>query len=303
MRNFWPLAATLAAALGCSDDADTVSREGRDPAPPSCNIATPERGAGGDAAAGAPTVGEGGSGGPPATPIEENASGGGAAGVASEEDAGSGGAASVSAECEPGSPVLAEHLVNARDLGGLPLPGGERVGCGAVFRGPPLSLSSAGCDEAARLGLKTLIDLRVAGERAARPDAACVDAQRVHAPLPVPYGLGPSDYLADLHETASIALAFRTLGNAAAYPVYLHCTYGRDRTGVVIALWLLVLGASRDTVMQDYLLSAKSVGAFPDSLAAVLDEVEARGGAEAVLRDVGITTEELAVMRQMRTER
>jgi hypothetical protein len=303
MRSFWPLAPLLAAALGCTDDADTVTTVGRNPAQPTYMNATPEGGAGGNVAAGASTDGEGGSGGTGGASMGGSPSGGGAAGASLDEEPGSSGAGGATARCEPGSPVLAKHLTNARDLGGLPLPGGERVGCGVVFRGPPLSLSNAGCDEAARLGLKTLIDLRVAGERNARPDAACVDAQRVHAPLPVPYGLGPSDYLADLHETASIALAFRALGNPAAYPVYLHCTYGRDRTGVVIALWLLVLGASRDTVMQDYLLSATSVGAYPDSLAAVLDEVEARGGAEVVLRDAGITTEELAVMRQMRTER
>jgi protein-tyrosine phosphatase len=193
--------------------------------------------------------------------------------------------------------VLTSELSNARDLGGTPLAPAGAVACGAIYRGPPLRLSDSGCGEAAQLGIRTLIDLRIESERTNIPDAACVDAKRVFAPLPVPYGLAPADYLNDLHETASMALAFHTFGDEAAYPIYFHCTFGRDRTGVVGALLLLALGATRETVMQEYLLSQPYVGAFPDSLAAVLDEVEQRGGAEAVLREIGITTAELEVMR------
>ncbi len=307
MSNFWRLSPLLAAALGCSANADVATTIARNPAEPTRTNATP--GAAGDSGAAgafASSAGEPGSTGAAGALPEEEPSGGGAAAAgassATSGEPGSSGATSGPTGCEPGSPILVPHVVNARDLGGLPLVAGGSVGCGAVFRGPPLILSKEGCDEAARLGVRTLIDLRVSGERDARPDAPCVAPERVHAPLPIPYGLGPSDYLADLHEKKSIAIAFRALGDPAAYPVYLHCTYGRDRTGVVIALWLLALGASRETVMQDYLRSGASVGAYPDSLAAVLDEIESLGGAEAVLRDAGITTEELAAMRRIRTE-
>jgi hypothetical protein len=61
---------------------------------------------------------------------------------------------------------------------------------------------------------------------------------------------------------------------------------------------LLALGASEAAVMDEYLLSKPNVGAYPDALAAVLDEVRQRGGAEAVLRELGISSAELAVMRQ-----
>jgi protein-tyrosine phosphatase len=193
--------------------------------------------------------------------------------------------------------VLTSELSNARDLGGTPLSPAGAVACGAIYRGPPLRLSDSGCDEAAQLGIRTLIDLRIESERSTNPDAACVDAKRVFAPLPVPYGLSPTDYLNDLHETTSLALAFHTFGDENAYPIYFHCTFGRDRTGVVGALLLLALGATRATVMQEYLLSQPYVGAFQNSLDAVLDEVEQRGGAEAVLREIGITSAELAVMR------
>jgi protein-tyrosine phosphatase len=211
------------------------------------------------------------------------------------------GGASPAPDCSPHDVVLTPHLSNARDLAGTLLSPSGAVACGAVFRGPPLSLTQDGCTAAAELGIRTVLDLRTESERLGTPDSSCVDAKRVFAPLPVPYGLGPNDYLNDLHATSSIAIAFHTFGDADAYPIYFHCTFGRDRTGIVGALLLLTLGASRDTVMQEYLLSGPNVGAYPKSLNAVLDEVEQRGGAEAVLKDAGITADELAVMRSRMT--
>ncbi|HYQ16543.1 MAG TPA: tyrosine-protein phosphatase, partial [Polyangiaceae bacterium] len=191
----------------------------------------------------------------------------GGAGAATDAGSPQPGAAT---ECEPNQAVLTSEMSNARDLGGTPLTDGRHVACGAVYRGPPLRLSDSGCAEASRLGLRTLIDLRVDGERSSSPDAACVDAERVFAPLPIPYGVSPTDYLNDLHETPSIAAIFHAFGDPSAYPIYFHCTYGRDRTGIVGALLLLALGASREVVMQEYLLSQPNVGAYPDSLNAVL---------------------------------
>jgi len=200
--------------------------------------------------------------------------------------------------CQPHQPVLTGAVTNARDLGGTPLAGGAAVACNTLYRGQPLTLSADGCVVAARLGMRTVLDLRTEGERNGSPDAACVEANLVFAPLPVPYGLAATDYLNVLHETASIAVAFHTFGDPAAYPIYFHCTLGRDRTGIVSALLLLALGASRATVMEEYLLSEPNVGAYPESLNAVLDETEQRGGVENVLRDVGISDVELAVLRE-----
>lgn len=201
------------------------------------------------------------------------------------------------ADCQRGASVLPGYVTNVRDLGKIPVAGGA-LACGAIYRGGPLKdLKDVGCEQVAALGLGTIIDLRMPSEQASTPNSACVSARRVSAPLPIPYGLGKADYLKDFNEVASIATIFHTFGDPAAYPVYFHCTFGRDRTGVVSALLLSALGVSREDIVTDYLLSKATVGAYPDSLDAVLDEIAARGGAEAVLAGVGITSDELAVLR------
>ncbi|MDC3960688.1 tyrosine-protein phosphatase [Polyangium jinanense] len=42
---------------------------------------------------------------------------------------------------------------------------------------------------------------------------------------------------------------------APAFPVMLHCTSGKDRTGVAVALLLTALGAPRAIIVEEYLLS------------------------------------------------
>jgi hypothetical protein len=203
--------------------------------------------------------------------------------------------------CEPGQRILLEGSPNARDLGGTPLSGHRVVACQALYRGTALtSLTTQACDEFASLGIRTVIDLRMSSERATPPEAECVveAARIVHAPMPIPYNLSPEDYVADLNAAASVAEAFRVFGDPDAYPVYFHCVYGRDRTGVLAAVLLLALGASREAVLAEYKLSALAgVGAYPASLAAVLDEIEAEGGIGAYLRRVGVTDQQLAVLR------
>jgi protein-tyrosine phosphatase len=202
--------------------------------------------------------------------------------------------------CQPGRPILSSDVVNARDLGGIAVGAGQAVACGVLFRGPPLvQLEDTVCADCVDLGIRTIVDLRIETERSAIPNAACLDqfANTVSAPLPIPYNVSAADYIADLDATPSIATLFGVLGDASAYPVYFHCTWGRDRTGIVAAVVLLALGAARADIMADYLLSQVAVGAYPDSLQATLDEIDRRGGLEAYLSAAGVTAPQLATLR------
>ncbi len=55
----------------------------------------------------------------------------------------------------------------------------------------------------------------------------------------------------------SIAAAIGALGGADAVPALVHCSAGKDRTGIVIALTLAVLGVPDEVIAADYALSAR----------------------------------------------
>jgi protein-tyrosine phosphatase len=44
--------------------------------------------------------------------------------------------------------------------------------------------------------------------------------------------------------------------DALPRPIYLHCARGRDRTGLVVAAWLLAKGVEMDVVIEEYMLSS-----------------------------------------------
>jgi len=230
--------------------------------------------------------------------------GGGGNSGAEPADSGTGNADGVGAgggPCVPGRRILVDEVVNARDLGGTPLASGDTVACGQLFRAAaPASLSVAGCAEFADLGIRTVIDLRVGSEVAGAPHSACVTelATIVHAPMPVPNNVSPEDYIVDLDAVDSVAVAFSALGDESAYPVYFHCTYGRDRSGVLAALVLLALGAERADIMKEYELTLDAgLSTFPASLEAVLDEIRSRGGVAVVLDAAGVPQNEIEVLR------
>lgn len=202
--------------------------------------------------------------------------------------------------CLPGQRILVGSVLNGRDLGGTPVEGGT-VRCGAIYRASALAnLTPEGCTAFAELGIRTVIDLRVESEVLLLPESACVTAEStiIQAPMPIPNYVSPAEYIADLNAVESVQAAFAAFGDEQAYPIYFHCTYGRDRSGVLAAIVLLALGATREEVMAEYQLSAVAgLPITPESLAAVLDEIEARGGIGAYLESAGVTEGELDVLR------
>lgn len=151
---------------------------------------------------------------------------------------------------------------NFRDVGGLPAVTGT-VRDGVLFRSDGLHrLGEAGRAELRSLGVGIVIDLRDENEAAVMPDdLEGLDVEVLR--LPVFEGSGASqgaggislDALYDriVTQHASIVVsALREIASAGDRAVVVHCTAGKDRTGIVIALALLAVGVDREAVIDDY---------------------------------------------------
>lgn len=173
---------------------------------------------------------------------------------------------------------------NFRDFGGHALEDGSRIKPGLLFRSDALgALTEADFDHLAPIGIRTIFDLRRPGEAEAAPTRwRGAPAPEIRNTPVIGEDGGPSTFqrimldpqarqdperaagvmralyrdmmLADGAKAAYRAI-FGGLARAPGAPIVVHCTAGKDRTGVVCALILEVLGASRATIMADFLLS------------------------------------------------
>ena len=171
--------------------------------------------------------------------------------------------------------ALAE-VYNLRDVGGYASSGGRLVRWGAVYRADGLHRAvGADRDRLRALGLRTVIDLRSWDEVAAgHVSVGTIGAERFHH-LPVLHSLDEtltSAALTDAEEALAatyrtmleegalaIALALRVIADPSAHPVVFHCAAGKDRTGVLAAVLLAVLGVDDATIAEDYAMSAPAV--------------------------------------------
>lgn len=77
--------------------------------------------------------------------------------------------------------------------------------------------------------------------------------------------------------TAEILSVFRLLAQEMEYPVMIHCTQGKDRTGLIVILLLLMLGIPIVAIAADYQASERELQAELEERIAELR----RGGLEA----------------------
>jgi protein-tyrosine phosphatase len=182
-----------------------------------------------------------------------------------------------------------EGTFNFRDLGGYTTGDGQSTRWRTLFRSDALHrLSSAGQQSLVELGVRTVIDLRYPAECA---EAPCVfdstDAIAYHRlplfedPRRESDGAIPSleliyQTIVDLRQP-QLASVISALVAPDGLPAVINCTAGKDRTGVVVALVLCLVGVDAATIAQDYALSGPLL--VNSSLGALVRErVVARGG-------------------------
>ena len=164
-----------------------------------------------------------------------------------------------------------EGCFNFRDIGGYPTQDGRRVAWGRYFRaGRQDRMTPADINAAKQLGITTQIDLRRPDEAAEQGPGPLPELGARYVNLPVipeggseqlsqlvgDSGISGKRYLGYLEFGPKVWLEmFDIFASATNQAIVLHCTAGKDRTGVSTAFLLSVLGVDRGIIEADYLLT------------------------------------------------
>ncbi|MGW4897573.1 tyrosine-protein phosphatase [Kitasatospora sp. NPDC004240] len=166
-----------------------------------------------------------------------------------------------------------ERLHNFRDLGGYRTTDGRSVAWGRLYRSDSLAkLRDTDWERFLTLGVRTVIDLRYPWEIEAKGRVPEADHLR-YANLSIehrPYDqaeidpdLDPWRYLADrFAEVAEdgvdeIRQAIELIAETDD-PLVFHCASGKDRTGLIAALVLTLLGVPEDQILADFALTERA---------------------------------------------
>ncbi|WP_447647827.1 tyrosine-protein phosphatase [Microbacterium forte] len=224
---------------------------------------------------------------------------------------------------------------NFRDVGGM-LADGGRIRSGVLLRSGQLSAATTAGVNEVRRRVAHIVDLRDGEEVAAEP-TEIEGPDTTHLPLflgSVRSFFETDTSLEDLYlhllEESGDRLVAAIRIIAEGEPTLVHCTVGKDRTGVTVALALAAVGADREAIVADYALTesllpaerSQRIAAYlrlqhPQAVHAValatqspapvmralLEQVDERwGSAAGYLRANGMTDQELEALRRALVE-
>lgn len=198
---------------------------------------------------------------------------------------------------------------NMRDIGGWTTVSGKDIKQGLLYRGTEIdgAIESKYCLTAegivqmtSDLKIKTDMDLR---EKSATPggrDVLGVGVQHNY------YGAPMYKAIFDEPNYARMRKIFSDLADESNYPIYLHCTYGLDRTGTVCYILEALLGLSDADLRREYEISAFNNGIIDlesfaglATLLSVYDGDTTQEKAENYLLSIGVTADEIANIRRI----
>lgn len=189
--------------------------------------------------------------------------------------------------------------INFRDFGGILTADGRRIKRNRLFRSGELhELTSSDFEALNAIGVATICDLRSKKERESRPvrwtgpispkiieidvaaDIRGADREVVASLRDNPTGATAERTIIQFYSSMPKALLTRLPGlfghltedNGA--PIIISCAAGKDRTGLVSALLLFALTASREQVYENYLaISIRDHAAFEQRMVGFLQRM------------------------------
>jgi protein-tyrosine phosphatase len=245
----------------------------------------------------------------------------------------------VDTDQKPSRHLKLEGTYNVRDVGGYLTRDGRITRWRRLLRADGMHRLSA---EAQRTlldeGLRTIVDLRRPSEAERQPNvfATATTLRYHHLPLyQVAVGDRDERTMGEIYRwmvdecQPQIAAVITLLAEPDALPGLVHCTAGKDRTGVIIALLLGAVGVPHNTIVADYAVSAENLrGEFTEEtrqrvtaagldweryqrlltspegfMRDLLEYLDTKyGGVQDYLRTIGIDGEQLAILRDNLTE-
>lgn len=196
--------------------------------------------------------------------------------------------------------------VNFRDLGGYRTRDGRVVRWGQVYRSGMLSqLEESDLEALAGLDIRLVCDFRSRNEAQRYPDRLPDGATAAYRAMPMTMEGNRWLQIARLfwhrnnlgrllqagytqvvvgQNAAVVGATLRALADPANRPAVLHCTAGKDRTGVIAALLLALLGVDDETILADYSLSNLAYRRYADTLAHDIQRLSRLGFAAEQVR-------------------
>lgn len=207
--------------------------------------------------------------------------------------------------------ILIRNAINMRDIGGYETTDGKRIKQGLLYRGSELDgkveeafkLTEEGKQQMiSGLGIKTDMDLR--DPNYVVPDSTGPLGKNIPRKF---YNMVYYNQIFTEDGKEKVYNVFYDLALKKNYPVYLHCTYGVDRTGTICFLLEALLGVPEETLLFDYGLTyLYFLHVTSDNLKPFLEEFKAtvegdtlKEKAENYLLSIGITPLQIDSIREI----
>ena len=156
--------------------------------------------------------------------------------------------------------IICKHCHNMRDLGGYMTKSGKETKFNRFIRSDlPLILDEEEVIYLENNNIKTIIDLRSSFEVNKKPNflankdfkyyniSLISDSPKYETDIPI-------NYIKKIMDKSSIYSVIKTMIEAKSNVLF-HCAVGKDRTGVISMILLLVAGVYEEDIIADYQVS------------------------------------------------